>query len=96
MSDSDHTTLSVIPGSTIEPHVQVSNMSLTADTGDKWMTVNFSPQPHHKGHSHVKKSNVEGSTIVSVIHKKQQQQKKDLVIQHYFKVLEGFVMNVLK
>lgn len=96
MSDSDHTTLSVIPGSTIEPHVQVSNVSLTADTGDKWMTVNFFPQPHHKGHSHVKKSNVEGSTIVSVIHKKQQQQKKDLVIQHYFKVLEGFVMNVLK
>lgn len=62
-----HTTLFVIPGSTMELHVQVSDVSLTADTGDEWMTINFSPQAHHKGRSHVKNSNVEGSSIVSVI-----------------------------
>lgn len=49
-------------------------MSLTADTGDKWMTVNFSLQPHHKGRSHVKNSDVEGSAIVSAIHKKKKKQ----------------------
>ena len=60
------TTLRDIPGSTVELHVQVSNVSLTGHSGDKWMTVRFPAQPHHKAHSHVRNCKVERSTIVSV------------------------------
>lgn len=94
--------MSVIPGSTSEFNVQVSNVSLTADAGDKRTAVDLSPQHHHKGHRHVKNSNAEGSTIMSVIHPKNKTTTKtdnvvsDVAIQHYFNVLEGYVIYLLK
>lgn len=62
------TTVCIPPGSVVEPHVNVSDASLAADTGDERMSVNFSPQPHHKGHIHLRNRHVEGSTILSEMH----------------------------
>lgn len=78
-------TVCIPPGSAVELHVDVSDVGLAADAGDQRMSVNFSPQLHHKGHTHLRNSHVEGPTIVSEMHKKTPTQ---LVYQHPFKDLE--------
>lgn len=56
----------------MEVHVHASNVSLAADSGDKQMTTNSSPQLHYIVHIHVKNSHVEGSTVMSKMHKQTQ------------------------